>query len=333
MGAANEGLPEVDGILQGLSTRSRPHLARAISMVEDGARGFLDILSFAYKRPRRSAIVGITGSPGVGKSTIVNGVIEQFRSMGRTVGVIAVDPTSPFSGGAILGDRVRVRSHSMDDGLFFRSLATRGHLGGLSRHTGDVIAVMDAFGFDDILVETVGAGQSEVDIMRYAQTVIVALAPNLGDDVQAIKAGILEIGDVFCLNKADLPGAERTRRDIEMMLNLKEDAGWRPPIVLTKAHLGEGLAELVGAVGEHRRYLSSSDLLKEKVRQSGRAVLREYLDLLTVERILKEAEKDGALENALTSLSKGEADPLTCAGELIEKYLLSFRVPFPHDRD
>ena len=274
--------PVFDGIMK----RSRPHLARAVTYVENGMPGVAELLSLAYRSRKGAMITGVTGSPGVGKSTLVNGIVSVLRSEGRTVGVIAVDPSSPFSGGAILGDRVRMsQGHTLDSGVFFRSLATRGHLGGLSRHTGDVIALLDAFGFDDIIVETVGAGQSEVDIMRYAHTVVVALAPGLGDDMQAIKAGILEIGDVFCVNKADLPGADRTRRDIEMMLDMKDANGWRPPVVPATATGGTGLEELVSEIHRHQEYLKSSDLLKEKNREGYRAVLEEYLRLLTVTRV------------------------------------------------
>ena len=317
----NCGSEVSDELLDGILRGSRPHLARAISLAEDGADQAVRLLSHAYRRRRKAALLGITGSPGVGKSTIVSGLVAQLRSQDRSVGVIAVDPTSPFTGGAILGDRVRLRTNTTDDGVYWRSLATRGHLGGVSRHTGDVITLMDAFGFDDIIVETVGAGQSEVDIMKYAETVVVVLAPNLGDDVQAIKAGILEIGDVFCLNKADLPGAERTRRDIEMMLNLKEETSWRPPIVMTQAHTGLGLDELVKAVKSHREFLVSSGRLEQKAHESHRAILSEYLGLLTVEKVLKSAEADGTLESAIQDLSSGISDPLTRASELLERYL------------
>jgi LAO/AO transport system kinase len=279
-----------------------------------------ELLSLAYRSRKGAMITGVTGSPGVGKSTLVNGIVSVLRSEGRTVGVIAVDPSSPFSGGAILGDRVRMsQGHTLDSGVFFRSLATRGHLGGLSRHTGDVIALLDAFGFDDIIVETVGAGQSEVDIMRYAHTVVVALAPGLGDDMQAIKAGILEIGDVFCVNKADLPGADRTRRDIEMMLDMKDANGWRPPVVPATATGGTGLEELVSEIHRHQEYLKSSDLLKEKNREGYRAVLEEYLRLLTVTRVLDSAEEDGSLDAALQDLLDGRFGPMEVAKRLLDR--------------
>lgn len=293
-------------------------MARAVSYVEDGFPGAAELLSLAYKSRKGAMITGVTGSPGVGKSTLVNGIVSELRKQGRTVGVIAVDPSSPFTGGAILGDRVRMsQGHNLDVGVFFRSLATRGHLGGLSRHTGDVIALFDAFGFDDIVVETVGAGQSEVDIMKYAHTVVVALAPGLGDDMQAIKAGILEIGDVFCVNKADLPGADRTRRDIEMMLDMKDAGGWRPPVVPATATAGAGLAELVAEVRKHQQFLVSSNLLKEKNRAGYRGVLEEYLRLLTVERVLDAAGKDGRLDAALQDLLDGRYGPMEVAERLL----------------
>ncbi len=314
------GVQIMNELYEGIKRKSRAHLARAISLVEDGAGESIEFLAEAYKHRGRARIIGVTGSPGVGKSTIVDGLVTAVRATGRSIGVIAVDPSSPFSGGAILGDRVRMRSHTMDDQVFFRSLATRGHLGGVSRHTGDVIALMDSFGFDDILVETVGAGQSEVDIMKYAESVIVVLAPNLGDDVQAIKAGILEIGDVFCINKADLPGVEKTRREIEMMLNLKPSHERRPKIVLTQASDGKGMIELLGAITEHRQYLEASGLLQTKVDAGNRAVLEEYIRHLTVEKIVKAAEADGSMDTVLSQLAHGARDPLSCAGDLIGRY-------------
>ena len=205
-------------------------------------------------------------------------------------------------------------------GVFFRSLATRGHLGGLSRHTGDVVALLDAFGFDHIVIETVGAGQSEVDIMRYAHTVVVALAPGLGDDMQAIKAGILEIGDVFCVNKADLPGAERTRRDIEMMLAMREPGGWTPPVVSSVAVAGKGLEGLVGEVLRHQTYLVSSGLLRERNRGSSTAVLEEYLHLLTVGKVMESASRDGSLDAALDDLVEGKSGPMEMAERLLRRY-------------
>jgi LAO/AO transport system kinase len=322
--ATTPGSRTADEVFQGMTRRSRFHLARAISVVEDQAEGAEDLLSAAYRARKGSMVTGITGAPGVGKSTLVDAAISVVRSAGRSVSVIAVDPSSPFTGGAILGDRVRMRSaHGVDPEVFFRSLASRGYPGGVSRHTGDVIALMDAFGFDDILVETVGAGQSEVDIMRYAHTVVVVLAPGMGDDVQAIKAGILEIGDVFCVNKADLPGTDKTRREIEMMLAMKEDGGWRPPVIEAVAVSPDarGVAEVVSAVRSHQDYLVSSGLLEGKNRQTYRAVLEEYLRLLTVEKVLEAAARDGQLDRALDALAEGKQGPLETAKDLVSRYL------------
>ena len=312
-------------IFRGIIGRNRAPLARAISMAEDEAPGAATLLSLAYTARKGARLTGITGAPGVGKSTLVDVMVSLSRLNGRSVGVIAVDPSSPFTGGAILGDRVRMRSeHSLDPEVFFRSLASRGHLGGVSRHTGDVIALMDAFGFDDIFVETVGAGQSEVDIMKYTHTVVVVLAPGMGDDVQAIKAGILEIGDVFCVNKADLPGADKTRREIEMMLMLgvKDGKAWVPPVVQAVAASPDfrGVPEVMNGVRAHQEYLVSSGLLEEKNRRSYRAVLEEYVRLLTVERILDAASARGDLEHVLEDMVQGRKGPFEAASLLVSKY-------------
>ena len=324
----------MDGIFAGILSKSRAHLARAISMVEDEANGAAELLSQAYRHRKGAMITGITGAPGVGKSTLVDAIVSQLLARGRSTGIIAVDPSSPFTGGAILGDRVRMRpAHSTHSQVFFRSLASRGHLGGVSRHTGDVIALMDAYGFDDIIVETVGAGQSEVDIMKYAHTVIVALTPGMGDDIQAIKAGILEIGDVFCVNKADLPGADRTQREIEMMLSMKEDLSthsggsaasptWLPPVIKAAAASPEqtGIPQLVDAVLSHHEYLRASNLLKQKNLQSYRAVLEEYLRLLTIQRITDAAEADGSLARILDELLQGKSGPMEAARRLVAQF-------------
>ena len=311
-------------IIEGIAGKSRLHLARAISMVEDELPEAALVLSAAYKNRKGASVVGITGAPGVGKSTLVDSIVGALRASERTVGVVAVDPSSPFTGGAILGDRVRMsRERGTDAGVFFRSLATRGHLGGVSRHTGDVIALLDGFGFDDILVETVGTGQSEVDIMRYAHTVVVVLSPGLGDDVQAIKAGILEIGDVFCINKADLPHADKVRREIETMLSMKERGGWMPPVIETVAVSPRhtGVEELVGAMRAHQEYMRSSGLLEKKKLETYRAVLEEYLRHLTVDRILHDAERDGSLVQKLDALARADSAPLEVASQMLADFM------------
>lgn len=312
----------VEEIINGLKEGRRAELARAISMIEDGSPESEEILTWAFSNLGKARVTGITGAPGVGKSTLVDGLISQLRDGHGTVGVIAVDPSSPFTGGAILGDRVRMRSHTLDPDVFFRSLATRGHLGGLSRHTGDAIAVMDAFGFDNIIVETVGAGQSEVDIMKYAHTVVVVLAPGLGDEIQAIKAGILEIGDVFCINKADTPDADRTVRELEMMLNLKEWHGWRPPCVKTVGTSGEGLADLKEAILSHQKYLLDSKIMVRKTRERFRAILEEYMKARTYGRIMELMEEDGSLDRYLDQLASGQTDPSQVAEQAVRTYLV-----------
>lgn len=309
------------GLYEGIVRGNRSDLARGISVVENGAEEARYLLQHAYRSKFTASVTGLTGAPGVGKSTMVDGLVSLFRRTGLTVGVIAVDPSSPFTGGAILGDRVRMRSHTVDTGVFYRSLASRGHLGGVSRHTGDVMALMNLYGFSEIIVETVGTGQSEVDIMRYADTVVVTLAPGLGDDVQAIKAGILEIGDVFCINKADLPGADKARREIEMMLHLREPGGWFPPVVETVAAGGQGLEELLSAIESHRQYLSSVNLREERRRGAYMAVLEEYLHGETVEAVLRDSRLDGTLEKILHDLASGFTDPRTAARLLVDRYL------------
>lgn len=298
----------------------RPALARGISLVEDGAPGSRELVQASYRTPKNSRIVGITGAPGVGKSSLVDGIVDELRSMGRSVAIIAVDPSSPFSGGAILGDRVRMKRRTTDPHVFFRSLASRGHLGGLTRATGDVLTLVEVAGFDDVLVETVGAGQSEIDVMKYAHTVLVVLSPGLGDSVQALKAGILEIGDVFVINKADLAGADRTRAELEMMLDMRGQAGWRPPVVKTVATTGEGLGELASAIEAHYGYLKSSGTIRGRVRSRFLASLEDYLKREMVDKVLESASASGELQRYLAALEAGEDDPASVAQRLAARY-------------
>lgn len=226
-------------------------LARAITVVENHRPEAADLLRAIRSQLGRARVVGFTGPPGAGKSTLVSAFIACLRRRKKTVGVLAVDPSSPLSGGAILGDRIRMGEHSTDPGVFVRSLAARGHLGGLARAAGHIVDLMDAFGHETVILETVGAGQSEVEIIDTADTTVVVCAPGLGDDVQALKAGILEIADVFAVNKGDLPGAERTARQLRGMLQLRAASDWTPPVVTTIATNGEGVAELLDAVDTH----------------------------------------------------------------------------------
>jgi len=314
---------DTDKIIHGLLGQNRVALARAITLVEDESSGSQEILKHAFRHRGKSKIIGLTGAPGVGKSSLVDNLVSVIRDEGNSVGVVAVDPSSPFTGGAILGDRVRMRSRTTDEGVFFRSLASRGHLGGLSRHTGEVVTLMDAFGFDYILIETVGTGQSEVDIMRYAHTVVVVLAPGMGDDIQAIKAGILEIGDVFCVNKSDHPGADRTVSVIEAMLELNKDWKWRPPVVKTIAAERVGVDVLFQQIKRHLEFLQEHNLLEKRIARSYQASLEESLRRETVDRVLASAAGDGTLDKVLEQLLDGDSDPTLAAKELVAKYVCS----------
>jgi LAO/AO transport system kinase len=296
-----------------------------------------------FPRTGRAYVVGLTGAPGVGKSSITDRLIARLRAAGRSVGVVAVDPTSPFTGGAILGDRIRMQDHALDPGVFIRSLGTRGHLGGLSRSTSDLVQVLDAMGKDVVLVETVGVGQDEIEIASLAHTVVVVTVPGLGDDVQAIKAGVLEIADVFAVNKADREEADRTVRDLQIMLELRRSAGarpaldhdalhrfrgeaeapppgsgeWEPPIVRTVAVKDDGIDDLLAAVERHRTHLEQSG--QRRVRETARAragfvtVLRERLLAGALDRL--EAEM-GRLDAVAERIAARQADPYALAEEL-----------------
>ncbi|MBI4787927.1 MAG: methylmalonyl Co-A mutase-associated GTPase MeaB [Chloroflexi bacterium] len=263
-------------------------VARALSAVERGGEEARAVVAALFRFTGHAHVIGVTGSPGTGKSTFVNEIAKCYRRRGQRVGIVAVDPTSPFTGGAILGDRLRMQDLSGDAGVFIRSMATRGNLGGLASATADAVKVLDAAGFDVILVETVGAGQSEVDIAKNAHTTIVVEAPGLGDDIQAIKAGILEIADVLIVNKADRDDASATVAALEMNLNLKPKApnDWRPPVLRTIALKGEGIEDAVEWIGKHRAYLETNHLLAAKERARLRAELEHVLQRDLMARII-----------------------------------------------
>ena len=287
-------------------------LARAMTLIEAGAPEGQALLTSVRDRTGRAAVVGITGSPGAGKSTLTDGLIAAARARGRRVGVVAIDPTSPFSGGAILGDRIRMTRWHSDAGVFIRSMATRGQLGGLAAATLQVVALLDAAGFDSIFVETVGVGQSEVDVVQAADTTVVVLTPGQGDGVQAFKAGIMEIADVFCINKYDHPGADRLRREIRAALELGgRSSGWEPPIVGTVASRGEGVEELLERLDAHRDFLGRSGHIdgarRRRVRAEVAAVLGERL-----RRALAERETE-----AVDAVLSGRASP----GEVVDALL------------
>ena len=264
-----------DGILAG----NRRAVARGLTWIDEGGTRGKDLAHRLFSHAGKARVIGITGAPGVGKSTLVNALAISLRHRQNTVGILAVDPSSPFTGGAILGDRIRMQESVDDKGVYMRSLASRGHAGGLSRAAFGAITLLDAAGFDTILVETVGAGQAEVDIMRYAQSVVVVLAPGLGDDIQAIKAGILEIGNVFVVNKSDREGVELTVRSLRGLLSLTpESVDWTPPIIKTEADRAVGIDQLIDAIEQHQTYLRQHNLLNDRRYRQAEHVLEQSLD-------------------------------------------------------
>lgn len=299
----------------------RRALARVLSLVENGSEQSREWIALLYPRTGQAQIIGITGAPGSGKSTLVAQIAAEYRRRGLTVGIVAIDPSSPFSGGALLGDRIRMRALSGDPGVFIRSMATRGSLGGTARSTADVVMVLDACGYRRILIETVGAGQTEVDIARTAHTTLVIQVPDMGDDVQALKAGLLEIADILIVNKADQLGADRTVAILQAMLDLRDDPlapTWRPPVLKTVAIAGQGTAEAVDAIERHVAYLAQSGRLRERQR----ARLANELQTLLREELLRRAlahigsERYQALIERIIS---HETDPYSAAQELLQE--------------
>jgi LAO/AO transport system kinase len=298
-----------------------PAAARLMRDIDDDIPSAREELKVLFRDTGRAHIVGVTGSPGTGKSTLVDHLIQGLRERGQTVGVVAVDPTSPFSGGAILGDRVRMQRHSTDKGVFIRSLATRGHLGGLSRSTHDIVDVMDAMGKDVVLVETVGVGQDEVEIVRLAHTNVVVLIPGMGDEIQAIKAGILEVGDIFVVNKADRPGANKTVREIEIMLEMNryEEGAWHPPVVKTEAIRRTGLPELLAQVELHRRYLGDAlwaQRQKRRTRERFMEILRDSL----FQNTLANLQGSHRWESILEAMEERRIDPYSAAEAVMKDH-------------
>ncbi|MEU2511489.1 methylmalonyl Co-A mutase-associated GTPase MeaB [Streptomyces syringium] len=294
-------------------------VARLISLVEGASPQLREVMAALAPLTGGAYVVGLTGSPGVGKSTSTSGLVSAYRRAGKRVGVLAVDPSSPFSGGALLGDRVRMSDHASDPGVYIRSMATRGHLGGLAWAAPQAIRVLDAAGCDVILVETVGVGQSEVEIASQADTSVVLLAPGMGDGIQAAKAGILEIGDVYVVNKADRDGADATARELNHMLGLGESRGpgdWRPPIVKTVAARGEGLDEVVEALEKHRAWMEERGVLSERrVARAAREV--ETIAVTALRERIGDLHGDRRLDALAERIVAGDLDPYAAADELV----------------
>lgn len=301
--------------------------ARLIRRIDDGEREVFEDLALLYRHAGHSFVIGFTGSPGVGKSTLVDRVVSKFRQEGKTVGILAVDPTSPFTGGAILGDRIRMQKHFLDEGVFIRSMATRWKFGGLTRSTADAIVVLDAMGKDVIVVETVGVGQDEVDIAHSAHTTVLVTIPGMGDEIQAIKAGLMEIGDLFVVNKADRDGANKTVRELRFLLQMSSDRyqanGWTPPIIETVATSELGLDELHRAITNHREYLLKHG--KERLIERDKIRTRnQVLDLLKeelMERALKKLGGVETLEGVVEDIVAKRRDPYGVSSDLVQTLL------------
>ncbi|HKT89980.1 MAG TPA: methylmalonyl Co-A mutase-associated GTPase MeaB [Candidatus Sulfotelmatobacter sp.] len=294
-------------------------LSRAISTVENRADGWSDLLKALFPHTGKARVIGLTGAPGAGKSTLVDQLAKLYRKQERTVGIIAVDPTSPYTGGAILGDRIRMQDHFADPGIYIRSMATRGSLGGLARTTADVATVLDASGRDMILIETVGVGQDEVEIVRLADITIVILVPGMGDDVQTIKAGIMEIADIFVINKSDRDGAERVEREIRALQSLAtRNDGWTPPIVKTVASEGKGVEELAAAISEYEAYLQKENRALKKSVENWQERLVEMLRDAMLEKARAQMS-DGNLRQLAAEVAEHKRDPYTLVEEIAAK--------------
>ena len=309
----------LDELAAGVRSGDRRALARAISLVEDRDPLSYDLVRLLYPETGSAFVVGVTGPPGVGKSSLISALVRHVREAGRTVGVISVDPSSPFTQGALLGDRIRLADHFLDPKVFIRSMGTRGHLGGLSEASLQAALLLDAGGKDLVLLETVGAGQSEVEVIGIADTVLLVLMPGSGDSVQALKAGIMEIPDVIAINKMDHPAAKTMLNEVRSILALDRDRDWRPPIVLTEAVRGENVAELWGKVEEHRAFLESGGLLEERRRRNLAGEVFAAATSRAKTHLQETVAEKPELAELLDRVQSRELDPLSAVREILEK--------------
>jgi LAO/AO transport system kinase len=314
-------LTKTEEIVNGILKGDRRSIAKAITIIENGMPEAQELISQIFPHTGKAHVIGLTGAGGAGKSTLIEKIVREYRRKGKTVGIIAVDPTSPFTGGAFLGDRIRMQELSTDEGVYIRSMATRNYAGGISKATKDAAKILDAAGKDVVIVETAGAGQSEVEIVKVAQTIVVMHAPGMGDEIQAIKAGIMEIADIFVVNKADRENANKTTIDIQAMLQLSnKKGGWNPPVLKTVALTGEGVPELIEKLEEHRCFLEGNlvcreNLLKTKAEDELLEAIRERIS----RTLIDELKREGKFDELLHEILEKKIDPTSAAEKLLKK--------------
>jgi len=316
-------LTKTEEIAKGILAGNRRSIAKAITIVENDDQEAQKLIAEIYPHTGKAHIIGLTGAGGAGKSTLIEKMVKEYRRIGKKVGVVAVDPTSPFTGGAFLGDRIRMQELCMDKDVFIRSMATRNYAGGIAKATKDAVRVLDASGKDIVIVETVGAGQSEVEIIRVAQTIVVVHAPGLGDDIQAIKAGIMEIADIFVMNKADREGADKAVIDIQSNLQLNnKKRPWKPLVLRTVALTGEGIPELIGQIEQHRCFLEGNVECKTALlRTKTEAELAEAIKERVTNSVIEELKRKGEFDELVHEIMERQTDPTSAARKLLKKAL------------